>query len=116
MKQKDDMKQAQLMGWGAAFAIALLGLAPEIRKGATDEEIVGFAKDIADKAEAVIVSKIASLDTMICVACGCTEDDACKLADGTCSWARRDDKLRIGICTNPECATHLRAWDRGTRQ
>jgi len=32
-----------------------------------------------------------------CRHCGCTEQAACELPDGPCSWAAED------VCTNPDC-------------
>lgn len=59
----------------------------------------------------------------ICIACGCSDNDACMVParDGgrarhPCGWVVVDRKGGVGICSAPQCRTELHRWDGGDRQ
>jgi hypothetical protein len=43
------------------------------------------------------------IEMLRCRYCGCTEDNACLLKDGPCSWAF----IEIPCCSNPKCVTQI---------
>lgn len=67
-----------------------------------------FQRELQDQRRWLLERHLAQSEELNCIVCGCTENNACMLADGPCSW------VVPGLCSNPGCVEAFESGQIGT--